>query len=177
MLAVGAALCTLLAGFGTPVSATQQVPFQASIAGTITVTATNSDGSPATAQYSGSGRATALGVTQLLPSPISFAAPTVACPGGAPGFSGVHHDTLAAANGNQLFLTITENSCLTTAAGNTLTFQCAGTFTITGGTGNLTGASGGGTWNGTVQITLGPAGFQGASGPFQTSYAGTISQP
>ncbi len=81
------------------------------------------------------------------------------------GFVGIEKDTITAANGDEIRLSGNGVSCPTTPA----VFQDNVTFTITGGTGRFTTASGSGTIHTTIVIT------SLTTATFTATIAGTIS--
>ena len=96
---------------------------------------------------------------------ISIVGPA-ACPNG---FVATHSDTLTASDGSRVSMTISETSCPRPA--DPSTYDCTGTYAITGGTGRFTSATGGGRWAGSVAFA--PDG----SATFTTSYSGTLPTP
>ena len=152
---------TLGLAAAAPALAAQSVPLSADISGTIQITRVGAMG-PEAAHYSGEGIATHFGVVQL-EGDIAVTGPASACEGG---FAATHKDTLASADGSQVLLDITEQSC--PRPGSPGTYDCTGTYTITGGTRRFAGVSGSGAWSGSV--AFGPDG----SGPFTTKHSGVI---
>ncbi len=166
---IGRAVGLFAAGLATwavaavPVSASQLVPFRADIAGTLQITAMGPNG-PTSAVYGGKGVAAQLGVTTM-DGTISIVGPA-ACEGG---FLATHTDVLMAANGDQVVVAISESSCPhPTEPGR---FDCTGTYSVTGGTGRYSGATGSGDWRGS--LALSPTG----SGSFTSTYTGALSPP
>jgi len=104
-------------------------------------------------------RATNDGFVQILgPAPAEI------CPGG---ISAVNTETLIAANGDALVLTVYDDvSCPTDSSG--LRFHGTGHWQVTGGTGRFGGATGEGTFDGHGDFV---------QGAFQLSLTGTISVP
>jgi hypothetical protein len=146
-----------------PVSASHSLPFNAEISGTLQITGMGPNG-PTSAFYSGDGVATHLGATHM-EGTISIQGPA-ACPDG---FTATHSDTLTASNGDQVFMAITETSCpRPTDPG---TYDCTGTYAVTGGTGRFSSATGSGQWAGSVAFS--PTG----SATFGTTYSGVLSGP
>lgn len=159
---IAAAGLVLSAGLAAPAFASQATPFSGSVNGTIQITGMDPNGNPTTAFYSGTGQATYLGNMQMQGN-ISITGPASSCSGG---FSATHQDTLTAADGSQLDMTIAEQSCPSGQPGG---YVCKGEWTVTGGTGRFAATTGGGEWDG--KVTLGPTG----SGPFSTRYSGSLS--
>ncbi len=162
---VGLVATTLAAGLAAaaPGWAAAELPWHAEIAGNIQITGVGPNG-PTSAVYGGQGRATVLGATRM-DGLITVVGPAD-CEGG---FLATHEDTLTASNGDQLYVTISDTSC--PRSGSPGTFDCTGSYTVTGGTGRFSNATGSGDWSGSV--TFGPTG----SGTFNTSYSGTVSGP
>ena len=132
------ALCSS-AGTHTVVAASQ-VPFAAQFSGAITFSPTAS-GFPV--HVSGVGDASHLGRssnsgTVVLLNEINSDCPTT-------GFVVLNTQTITAANGDQIFLSITDHPC---PAGGPGLFSGTDPYTITGGTGRFTGATGQGTFAG-----------------------------
>ena len=151
------------AAAGGPVSAAQSLPFHAAISGTLQITGMGPNG-PTSASYSGEGIATQLGATRMEGN-ITIQGPA-GCPGG---FTATHSDTLTASNGDQVLVTVMETSCPRPT--DPSTYDCSGTYTVTGGTGRFSQATGSGQWAGSV--TFSPTG----SADFSTTYSGVISGP
>lgn len=128
---------------------------QTSISGTLQITDSGPNG-PERAVYSGTGKSRPFGPTSMQ-GVITITGPATGCNG----FAATHEDTLTASNGDQVSVRIVEESCTTDGSA----FTCAGTFTITGGTGRFANVSGGGTWSGS--LTLNPA---TGGGTFSTTY-------
>jgi len=84
------------------------------------------------------------------------------------GFTGHEQDTITSASGDKIFLTGSGTSCPTST--NPPMFQDTVTFTVTGGTGRFTHATGSGTTQTTITITS----ANGASS-FTADIDGTIS--
>ncbi len=159
-----AAVFALLLVAVAPVSAAQQVPLNAGFEGGIQITGIGPNG-PTAAVYSGEGAGTLLGEAHMQ-GEISIVGPGPA--GCEFGFTATHTDTLTAANGDQLVVEVTETSCPRAASPNI--YDCAGTYSVVGGTGHFATATGSGTWEGVV--TFGPDG----SGTFNSAYSGLISK-
>ena len=152
---------TLGLAWSAPVFAAQSVPFAANSSGTILITGIGPMG-PEAAQYGGQGIATQFGVVGLQ-GDIAVTGPASTCEGG---FAATHKDVLTSADGSRVLVDITEQSCPRPESPGT--YDCTGSYKITGGTGRFAGVSGSGTWGGSV--TFGPDG----SGPFTTNYSGVI---
>ena len=127
------------AGPHTALAATQ-VPFTAQFSGAITFSPTAS-GFPV--HVSGAGDASHLGRSTNSGTVVLLNETNTACP--ATGFVVLNTQTLTAANGDQIFLTITDHPC---PAGGPGLFSGSDPYTITGGTGRFSGASGQGTFVG-----------------------------
>ena len=123
------------------------------------VTAANESG-PTSAFYSGAGMTSPLGLAGMQ-GDISIVGPAD-CAGG---FKAVHADTLSTATGT-VVMTIKE----TPARGleSPGTFDCKGSYRITGGTGAYSGARGAGSWAGSLSFT------SQTEGTFTTTYTGSI---
>ncbi len=133
--------------------ASNSVPFNGSGSGTFT------DTSPTTVLITGTGRYDHLGFTTLrFPSTITGAAP-------CGGFTATEQDTYTAANGDSVFLTVHDTICPTSTPN---AFHLQGSFTVTGGTGRFTDASGSGTVQASVTFT------SATSGTFSGTQTGTI---
>src|SRR5262245_26020901 len=124
----------LLATGITPARAEGQVPFKAQSDSAITFA-----NPPYTATLVGKGLASHLGKTTTSGT-LAIVGPA-ACVGG---FAVEMHDVLTGPGGDQLFVTITMNAC---PVGENV-YDGAGTWVVTGGTGRLAGATGGGTFSG-----------------------------
>ncbi len=146
-----------------PPSGAESPPFFGSIGGTLQVTGVGPNG-PTSAVYSGTGTATQLGSARM-EGEISIVGPAP-CPNG---FTATHNDTLTASDGSRLSMAISETSCPRPA--DPSTYDCTGTYAITGGTGRFTSATGSGNWAGSVAFA--PDG----SATFSTSYSGTLPRP
>ena len=157
---VATALASCVVG-ASPVSAAPSSQFGAVYGGTITITGMGEAG-PTSASYGGRGVATQLGASRT-EGVITIVGPAP-CQGG---FAATHTDVLRASNGDSVYVAITETSCPRPAEQGT--FDCTGTYTVTGGTGRYAGASGSGAWGGSV--TFGPTG----SGTFNTAFSGVLS--
>jgi hypothetical protein len=106
--------------------------------------------------------ATQIGAVQMQGN-ISIQGPAD-CPNG---FVATHDDVLTASTRDQVWMTITEKSC--PRPSDPSTYDCTGTYTMTGGTGRFATVGGNGTWAGSVHFT------SQASADFNTSYSGIIS--
>ena len=115
-------------------------PFKASYTSAITFT------SPTTATLAGQGNASHLGNTVTAGS-LAQTGPG-SCSGG---FLAEIHDTLNAANGDTVGVTVDLQAC-PTAPG---IYQGTGTYVITGGTGQFAGASGSGAFSGLGDFNTG----------------------
>lgn len=155
VMAAASALCAVAAA---PASAAPSA-FTASIAGQLEVTGANEFG-PTSAFYSGTGMTSPLGLAGMEGN-ISIVGPAD-CPGG---FKATHADTLTTATGT-VVMTIRETSCPRPDSPGT--FDCRGSYTITGGTGAYAGAGGAGRWAGSLSFT------SQTEGTFTTTYTGSI---
>jgi hypothetical protein len=154
------AACLLAAA---PPSVAETPPFFGSVGGALQVTGVGPNG-PTSARYGGTGTATQLGAA-LMEGDISIVGPA-SCPNG---FTATHRDTLTASDGSRVSMTISETSCPRPA--DPSTYDCTGTYTITGGTGRFASAAGSGEWAGSVAFSA------NGSATFSTSYSGTLSRP
>jgi hypothetical protein len=134
------------------VSASSTVPFRAVFAGSAEFTG------PSSGRYDGSGVSTR-GGNSVVGGDIAV----TGAPSCAGGFTALHQDVLTAANGDQIYLLVIEDACPVA----TNVFHCVGTYSVTGGTGRFSGASGDGVFDGLVDF--------GAK-QFTASYTGRISQ-
>ena len=157
---LGAATLAACLVAAAPPSGAESPPLFGSIGGTLQVTGVGPNG-PTSAIYSGTGTAAQLGVS-LMEGAISIVGPAP-CPNG---FAATHSDTLTASDGSRVSMTISETSCPRPA--DPSTYDCTGTYTITGGTGRFKSATGSGNWAGSVAFS--PDG----SATFTTSYSGTL---
>ena len=160
---LGAATIAACLVAAAPPSGAESPPLSGSIGGALQVTGVGPNG-PTSASYSGTGTVTQLGGA-LMEGDISIVGPAL-CPNG---FTATHSDTLTASDGSRVSMTITETSCPRPA--DPSTYDCTGTYTITGGTGRFASATGSGNWAGSVAFS--PNG----SATFTTSYSGTLSRP
>ncbi len=160
---VGLGAATLAAGLvaATPPSGAASPPLFGSVGGNLQVTGVGPNG-PTSAVYSGTGTAAQLGLARMQ-GDIAITGPA-SCPNG---FAATHSDTLTASDGSRVHMTISETSCPRPA--DPSTYDCTGTYTVTGGTGRFASATGSGGWTGSVAFS--PDG----SATFATSYSGTLS--
>ena len=158
VMAAASALWTVAAA--APASAAAS-GFKASIAGALQVTGANESG-PTSAFYSGAGMTSPLGLAEMQ-GDISIVGPAD-CAGG---FQATHADTLTAATGT-VVMTIKETSCPRPELPGT--FDCRGSYRITGGTGAYSGARGAGSWAGSLSFT------SQTEGTFTTTYTGSITR-
>jgi hypothetical protein len=79
--------------------------------------------------------------------------------------------TLVAYNGDNLYTSFTGTVCESQSTSNSATYVLTGTYTINGGTGRFTGATGSGTTDSTLTLHPTP---QGSQGPFVSHSLGTI---
>ncbi len=133
-----------------PAIAQQQRPFSGVFSGNVAFT------SPSTAAYQGSGTATHLGRSTVVGTVAAVG------PANCEGFAAQHTITITAADGDQLFLVVTDDSCLE----GPNQYHGLGTFEITGGTGRFTDATGSGTFEGHGDFN---------AGTFLQTLEGTIS--
>ena len=129
------------------------VPFRGSGTGTF------SDTSPTTVAITGTGYYEHLGLTTLVFTSTITGAATCG------GFTAMERDTYTAANGDKVFLSVSDVLCPTSTPN---AFQLSGSFTVTGGTGRFAGASGSGTVQASITFT------SATSGTFSGTTAGTI---
>jgi hypothetical protein len=147
-----AVVFALLAVFAASTLAKGGSPLKASFAGSAGFT------SPTTGEYNGTGKSTFLGKSQVHGEIQVTGAPS--CEGG---FTATHNDTITAANGDKLYMQVTEDACPTAPGA----FRCIGTYMITGGTGEFSQATGTGVFEGDVDF---------AQGKFQLTYSGLYSE-
>ena len=155
-LAMVAAVVATLAVAAAPVLAASMTPLGASFTGTAGFT----DYNAGKGQYDGSGSSTNLGKAK-----VHGDIQVTGAPGCTGGFSANHSDVMTAANGDKIFLTVTEDACPVTPG--SLQFHCVGTYAIIGGTGRYATATGNGVFDGDVDFAL---------GQFQATYRGLISK-
>jgi hypothetical protein len=156
-----AALAVCLVAVAPPAGA-ESPPFLGSIGGTLQVTGMGPNG-PTSASYRGAGTAAQLGLA-VMEGDINITGPAP-CPNG---FTATHSDTLTASDGSRVSMAISETSCPRPA--DPSTYDCTGTYTVTGGTGRFASATGSGTWAGSVAFSA------DGSATFSTSYAGNLSR-
>ena len=159
---LGAATVAACLVAAAPPSGADSPPLFGSIGGTLQVTGVGTNG-PTSAVYSGTGTAAQLGSTRM-EGEISIVGPAP-CQNG---FAATHSDTLTASDGSRVSMAITETSCPRPA--DPSTYDCTGTYTITGGTGRFTSATGSGNWAGSVAFAA------DGSATFTTSYSGNLSR-
>ena len=117
------------------------VPFEASYTGTATFT------SASTVQFSGAGKATLLGASTNS-GDVVIHGPDGSCPGG---LANTNVETLRAANGDVLVLTMHDVSCPV----GTNVYHGTGRWEVTRGTGRFLGATGQGTIEGDADFNQG----------------------
>jgi hypothetical protein len=133
--------------------ASNSVPFNGSGSGTFT------DTSPTTVLIIGTGHYDHLGLTTLnFPSTITGKAECC-------GFAATEHDNYTGANGDSVYLAVHDTICPTSSPN---AFQLNGSFTVTGGTGRFTDASGSGTVQASVTF------MSASSGTFSGTQTGKI---
>ena len=160
LFALGASIA-LVNISGSPVAAaTMQVPFKAHYSGTFVPTDTGFT-------VGGMGRATQLGNSNNQGTVVIQSQPNPACP--TTGFVVTNDETLTAANGDQVTLSILDMPC--TVAGEPGIYDGVSTYHITGGSGRFAGASGHGTFDGRGNFNV-PNNFT-----FTYTFDGTISAP
>jgi len=91
------------------------------------------------------------------------------CTAGSSPASGT--STVVAPNGDNLYTSFSGTVCESQVSSNSGTYQLTATFTINGGTGRFTGATGGGATESTLTLFATP---QGSQGPFVFHSLGTI---
>jgi hypothetical protein len=129
---------------GATSAAAASAPFYASYAGTATWT------SPTTIALAGTGTATHLGrLTNT--GTVYLLNFDSACPDGPDGVASVNVETLTAADGSALHITSDDVACPTGPG----VYQGTGHWTVTGGTGRFSGATGGGPFHGTADLNQG----------------------
>jgi hypothetical protein len=148
------ALGTLGLGASSASAAGGQVPFWGYYAGTAAFT------SATTVSFSGTGVAKFL-LLSANKGQIEITGPDSSCPGG---LANVNTETLTAASGDSLTLTMNDVSCPTSDG----VFHGTGHWVVTGGTGRFSGATGQGASNGGADFNQGVFHFQ---------LTGTISEP
>ena len=147
----GSHLCRAVlaaAAFATtalPSVAAADSPFVLLLCATYTGTAVIAD--PSSVHFSGTGRSTLLGTSDN-DGQIVITGPDSSCAGG---LANTNTETLTAANGDQLVLTLHDVSC---RVGPNV-FRGSGTWEVTHGTGRFHGAIGHGTSSGGADFNLG----------------------
>ena len=153
-------------GVSAATASADTMPFNTTVNGALQITGAGPNG-PTSAFYSGTGMGVGLGGAKMQGNiTVTGPGPAPAC---ANGFTATHSDTLTSSSGAQLYVAIAETSCPEPA--NPSIFDCAGSYTVTGGTGRFALATGSGTWSGKLQFTS-PSG-----GVFTASYTGVLSLP
>jgi hypothetical protein len=153
-LVTGILAFLLVLGSSPMAFASHSTPFKGSFSGPFTVTFGTTT---ATVHFSGEGIASHLGQSDISAT-VAVVLSTLV---------GTSTDTrIIAADGDQLFLTTVASEHFTSAS----TIALSGTYTITGGSGHLSDATGSGTLSGTVFIT-GPT-----SGTVSETFSGTIAE-
>ena len=94
-----------------------------------------------------------------------------ACSSGDPGSPASGTSTVVAKDGDTIFISYAGTVCQSTASPTSDSYAFTGTFTINGGSGRFSGASGGGTLATTFTLYATP---QGSQGPGLTHARGTI---
>ena len=150
----------LIAGAPRAASAdVQQVPFTATYSGAVTP-----PHGPPPVTLNGTGTGTMLG-NSTNAGRIAVTGQASSCP--STGFAVENDETLTAANGDQLTLTVHDESC-PVSPDRPGVYHGVGVFVITGGTGRFSGATGNGSFSGTGDFS---------QGQFTFSFKGTISAP
>jgi hypothetical protein len=147
-----AATIVVMALAAMPVVAQEQLPFSGTYRGTVAFT------SPTSGAFQGSGTASYLGKSTIVGT-VQAVGPASSC---SDGFAAQHTVTLTAANGDQLSLVVTDDSCQVAPG----MYEGTGTYEITGGTGRFAGATGSGTFDGRGDFN---------TGTFLQTFNGTIS--
>jgi hypothetical protein len=147
-----AATIVVMALAAMPAVAQEQLPFSGTYSGTVAFTG------PTSAALQGSGTASHLGKSTMVGT-VQVVGPASSC---SDGFAAQLMITLTAANGDQLFLVVTDESCQVAPG----MFEGTGTYEITGGTGRFADATGSGTFDGRGDFT---------TGTFIQTFDGTIS--
>jgi hypothetical protein len=152
------ALFALLGAIPTSAAASTEVPFRATL--TETSSAAPCGGTLLCVTVNGIGQATHLGRTSESSSPVvdTSTSPAPGC------FSETRTTTLTAANGDQITLAGPGQVCNTSPT----TASTLDTWTVTGGTGRFSGASGSGTGSAAIDTTTGNA---------VSVFTGTLSVP
>jgi hypothetical protein len=145
-LAVGTLLALGVLGLGASAASadSSQIPFTASYSGSATWT------SPTTIALAGTGNATHMGrvTNEGIVYLTNFNSP---CPDGPDGVASINVETLTAADGDSLMIRSEDVACPT---GSGL-YQGTGHWTVTGGTGRFSGATGEGPFAGTADLNQG----------------------
>jgi hypothetical protein len=149
-------LGTIGVGARSAHAADPQVPFGGFYSGTATST------SSTTLTLNGTGTATHLGFGANV-GYVALVGQDNSCTGG---LDAVNNETLTAANGDTLTLTINDVSCETSLTSNV--YNGTGTYVVNGGTGQFSGATGQGSFDGHADFN---------QGLFRFQLAGTISAP
>ena len=150
-------VATVGLGAGPAAGAGTQLPFKASYSGTATWTSPTSIALAGTGTASHSGRITNSGTVYLTDFDST-------CPDGPDGVASVNVETLTTANGDTLTIRSDDVAC-PTAPG---LYDGTGQWTVTGGTGRFSGATGGGPFEGTADLN---------HGLFTSNPTGTLALP
>ena len=143
LLVAATALIAVVTGVGAhAASAATLHPFKAVYSGTFTPTSTGFS-------VVGAGHATTLGLSTNQGTVVIQTEPNPACP--MTGFVVTNDETLTAASGDQVTLSILDKPCPVT--GEPGIYDGVSTYHITGGTGRFAGASGEGTFDGRGDFT------------------------
>jgi hypothetical protein len=132
VIAVGTLLCPVSAS-----AATHPLPFRATFSGTAQLT------SPTSASFAGNGSATHLGRVTTVGNAVVTGLTNTICPAGFAN-TNVNTETLTAANGDTLTIASDDEGC-PTGPGQ---YHGTGHWTVTGGTGRFSGATGDGSFDG-----------------------------
>ncbi|HJQ43901.1 MAG TPA: hypothetical protein VJ831_12505 [Jatrophihabitantaceae bacterium] len=136
-------LMALVVGVGAQAaSAATSVPLKAFYSGTFTPTSTGF-------AVGGTGHATTLGNSSNQGTVVIQSQPNPSCP--TTGFVVINDETLTAADGDQLTLSILDQPCPVT--GEPGIYDGVSTYHVTGGTGRFAGASGQGWFDGRGDFT------------------------
>jgi hypothetical protein len=148
-------------GQGTPQQPPRQVrDVKATYTGSVAFTG------PESAAYTGSGTSTYVGQSQVKGgvAVLGVLPSTAACPGNS--LITAHSDTITAANGDLLYLVVSDVSC--EASPDSQVYHGVGSFTIYDGTGRFEGALGRGTTDAQLDFT---------THAFSITFAGTVASP